>query len=207
LFNDMGDALPAMTKGVVASAEFIKAWGFFLAIIAVMAGLIFQRWASSDAGKAVLDRRLLALPIAGNIAFEYEMAKFARTVGTLLGNGVSLLKAIQIAIDTVGNLPLKEGLAVLPPAVKAGKRMSIALDETKMFTPMVIQMTRVGEESGSLDGMMLELAKVFEDHVASGIKRLLTLLEPVLILTMGFIIALIIISILMGILSVNDLAI
>ena len=207
LFNDMGDALPTMTKGVIAAAEFIKAWGFFLAIIAVMAGLIFQRWASSDAGKAVLDRRLLALPIAGNIAFEYEMAKFARTVGTLLGNGVSLLKAIQIAIDTVGNLPLKEGLAVLPPAVKAGKRMSIALDETKMFTPMVIQMTRVGEESGSLDGMMLELAKVFEDHVASGIKRLLTLLEPVLILTMGFIIALIIISILMGILSVNDLAI
>ena len=207
LFNDMGDALPAMTKGVIAAAEFIKAWGFFLAILVAIAGLVFQRWATSEAGKTVLDRQLLALPIAGNIAFEYEMAKFARAVGTLLGNGVSLLKAIQIAIDTVGNLPLKEGLAVLPPAVKAGKRMSVALDEAEMFTPMVIQMTRVGEESGSLDSMMLELAKVFEDHVASGIKRLLTLLEPVLILTMGFIIALIIISILMGILSVNDLAI
>ena len=207
LFNDMGDALPAMTQGVIAAAEFIKAWGFLLAVLAAIAGLVFQRWATSEAGKTVLDRRLLSLPIAGNIAFEYEMAKFARTVGTLLGNGVSLLKAIQIAIDTVGNLPLKEGLAVLPPAVKAGKRMSVALDEAEMFTPMVIQMTRVGEESGSLDSMMLELAKVFEDHVASGIKRLLTLLEPVLILTMGFIIALIIISILMGILSVNDLAI
>ena len=207
LFNDMGDALPAMTKGVIAAAEFIKAWGLLLAIFAVLLGVLFQRWASSVAGKTALDRRLLSLPIAGNIAFEYEMAKFARTVGTLLGNGVSLLKAIQIAIDTVGNLPLKEGLGVLPPAVKAGKRMSVALDETDMFTPMVIQMTRVGEESGSLDGMMLELAKVFEDHVASGIKRLLTLLEPVLILTMGAIIAVIIIAILMGILSVNDLAI
>jgi len=207
LFNDMGDALPAMTKGVIAAAEFIKAWGLLLAILAVLLGVLFQRWASSEAGKTALDKRLLALPIAGNIAFEYEMAKFARTVGTLLGNGVSLLKAIQIAIDTVGNLPLKEGLDVLPPAVKAGKRMSVALDETGMFTPMVIQMTRVGEESGSLDGMMLELAKVFEDHVASGIKRLLTLLEPVLILTMGAIIAVIIIAILMGILSVNDLAI
>ena len=207
LFNDMGDALPAMTKGVIAAADFIKAWGLLLAIFAVLLGVLFQRWASSEAGKTTLDRRLLSLPIAGNIAFEYEMAKFARTVGTLLGNGVSLLKAIQIAIDTVGNLPLKEGLGVLPPAVKAGKRMSVALDETKMFTPMVIQMTRVGEESGSLDGMMLELAKVFEDHVASGIKRLLTLLEPVLILTMGAIIAVIIIAILMGILSVNDLAI
>ena len=207
LFNDMGDALPTMTKGVIAAAEFIKAWGLLLAIFAVLLGVLFQRWASSEAGKTALDQRLLSLPIAGNIAFEYEMAKFARTVGTLLGNGVSLLKAIQIAIDTVGNLPLKEGLGVLPPAVKAGKRMSVALDETDMFTPMVIQMTRVGEESGSLDGMMLELAKVFEDHVASGIKRLLTLLEPVLILTMGAIIAVIIIAILMGILSVNDLAI
>jgi len=207
LFNDMGEALPAMTKAVIAAAEFIKAWGLLLGILVAVLGLVIQRWAVSEQGKTVLDTRLLALPIAGNIAFEYEMAKFARTVGTLLGNGVSLLKAIQIANETVGNLPLREGLDVLPAAVKAGKRMSVALEETKMFTPMVIQMTRVGEESGRLDDMMLELASVFEDHVASGVKRLLTLLEPVLILTMGFIIALIIISILMGILSVNDLAI
>ncbi|EED36705.1 type II secretion system protein [Luminiphilus syltensis NOR5-1B] len=206
LFADMGDALPPMTKAVVGAAEFIKAWGFALLIVIAIAGVLFQRWAKSPEGKAALDRRLLSLPVAGGIAFEYEMAKFARTVGTLLGNGVSLLKAIQIAIDTVGSVPLKEALQVLPPAVKSGRRMSVALEETEMFTPMVIQMTRVGEESGSLDGMMLELAKVFEEHVASGIKRLLTLLEPVLILTMGFIIALIIISILMGILSVNDLA-
>ena len=207
LFNDMGEALPAMTKAVIAAAEFIKAWGLLLGVLVAVLGLVIQRWAVSEQGKTVLDTRLLALPIAGNIAFEYEMAKFARTVGTLLGNGVSLLKAIQIANETVGNLPLREGLDVLPAAVKAGKRMSVALEETKMFTPMVIQMTRVGEESGRLDDMMLELASVFEDHVASGVKRLLTLLEPVLILTMGFIIALIIISILMGILSVNDLAI
>jgi len=207
LFNDMGDALPAMTKMVIGLAEFIKNWGLAtLILIIVLAGVLY-RWSVSDEGKTTIDRRLLALPIAGTIAFEYEMAKFARTVGTLLANGVSLLKAIQIANDTVGNVVLKEGLGVLPAAVKAGKRMSVALDEAEMFTPMVIQMTRVGEESGRLDGMMLELASVFESHVESGIKRLLTLLEPVLILTMGFIIAVIIISILMGILSVNDLAI
>lgn len=207
LFNDMGDALPAMTKAVIGAAEFIKAWGIVVGVLVAISVLALQRWAISPSGKSTLDRRLLSLPIAGNIAFEYEMAKFARTVGTLLGNGVSLLKAIQIAIDTVGNVPLKEGLNVLPPAVKAGKRMSVALEEAEMFTPMVIQMTRVGEESGRLDDMMLELASVFEDHVGSGVKRLLTLLEPLLILTMGAIIAVIIISILMGILSVNDLAI
>ncbi len=142
----------------------------------------------------------------GGIVFEFEVAKFARTVGTLLSNGVSLLKAISIAIDTVDNRSVKKALQVLPPAVKAGKRMSVALEETGLFTPMVIQMTRVGEESGSLDSMMLELARVFDDHVQSGVKRSLTLLEPVLILFMGFVIAVIIIAILMGILSVNDLA-
>jgi general secretion pathway protein F len=150
---------------------------------------------------------MLKIPLAGGIIFEFEVSKFARTVGTLLGNGVSLLKAISIAIETVDNRVIKEALQVLPPAVKAGKRMSVALAETGMFTPMVIQMTRVGEESGSLDQMMLELAKVFDGHVQSGVKRGLALLEPVLILGMGFMIAVIIISILMGILSVNDLAV
>ena len=102
---------------------------------------------------------------------------------------------------------IRDSLQVLPPAVKSGKRMSVALEETEMFTPMVIQMVRVGEESGSLDKMLLELAKVFDDHVQSGVKRGLSLLEPVLILTMGAIIAVIIIAILMGILSVNNLAV
>jgi general secretion pathway protein F len=207
LFEDMGEALPPLTQLVINSADFIAAWGWLLAILVVGAGIFLRRWASTEEGKTTLHRRMLNLPLAGGIVFEFEVSKFARTVGTLLGNGVSLLKAISIAIDTVDNRVIKDSLQVLPPAVKAGKRMSVALEETKMFTPMVIQMTRVGEESGSLDKMMLELAKVFDDHVQAGVKRGLTLLEPVLILGMGFIIAVIIIAILMGILSVNDLAI
>ncbi|TXS91322.1 type II secretion system F family protein [Parahaliea maris] len=206
LFEDMGDALPAMTQMVIAGADFVKSWGWLLAIAVAGAVVYTRSWLRTAAGRETLHKRMLGMPLAGGIVFEFEMSKFARTVGTLVGNGVSLLKAISIAIDTVDNTVLKEALGVLPPAVKAGKRMSVALEETKMFTPMVIQMTRVGEESGSLDKMMLELAKVFDDHVQSGVKRGLTLLEPVLILGMGAIIAVIIIAILMGILSVNDLA-
>lgn len=206
LFADMGDALPAMTQAVVAGADFITSWGWLLFLVVVGLAMYLRRWAATEQGRIALDARMLKLPLAGGIVFEFEVSKFARTVGTLLGNGVSLLKAISIAIDTVENRVLRDALTVLPPAVKAGKRMSVALEETGMFTPMVIQMTRVGEESGSLDKMMLELAKVFDDHVQSGIKRGLALLEPVLILTMGAIIAVIIIAILMGILSVNDLA-
>jgi general secretion pathway protein F len=207
LFNDMGDALPALTRGVIASADFIKAWFWLLIIVGTGAVVWLRGWLRSETGQQRWHARLLSLPIAGGIVFEFEMARFARTMGTLLGNGVPLLRSIDIAIETVGNVVLRDALGTLLPAVKSGQRMSIALADTKMFTPMVIQMTRVGEESGALDTMMLELAKVFDDHVQSGVKRSLTLLEPVLILTMGAIIAVIIIAILMGILSVNDLAI
>ena len=207
LFEDMGEALPALTQMVIGAAAFIKSWGLLLLVVLVGLGFYLRQWLATEAGRASLDRRALKVPLAGGIIFEFEVSKFARTVGTLLGNGVSLLKAISIAIDTVDNRVIKEALQVLPPAVKAGKRMSVALEATGMFTPMVIQMIRVGEESGSLDQMMLELAKVFDNHVQSGVKRGLALLEPVLILTMGFVIAVIIISILMGILSVNDLAV
>lgn len=206
LFDDMGDALPPLTSMVIAGADFVQRWGVLLLVLIVGGSIAVRRWAKTETGTRAIHQRMLNLPIMGGIVFEFEVAKFARTVGTLLSNGVSLLQAISIAIDTVDNRTVKQALQVLPPAVKAGKRMSIALDETKLFTPMVIQMTRVGEESGSLDTMMLELARVFDDHVQSGVKRSLTLLEPVLILFMGFVIAVIIIAILMGILSVNDLA-
>ncbi len=206
LFADMGEALPLMTQGVIAFSGFIKSWGLLLLIVAVGGGWYFRSWAATDAGRVALDGRLLNMPIAGGIIFEFEVSRFARTAGTLLGNGVSLLKAISIAIGTVDNRVIKDALAVLPPAVKAGKRMSVALENTGLFTPMVIQMIRVGEESGGLGEMLLELAKVFDGHVQTGIKRGLAFLEPMLILVMGFFIALIIISILLGILSVNDLA-
>lgn len=207
LFEDMGEALPLLTRWVLGGADFIKSWWWLLLAITVGAVLAFRNWAASDVGRRALDQRMLNLPLAGGIVFEFEMSKFARTVGTLLGNGVTLLRAISIAIDTVDNRVISESLQVLPPAVKAGKRISVALQDTGMFTPMVVQMIRVGEESGSLDKMMLELARVFEDHVQSGVKRGLALLEPALILTMGFLIAVIIIAILMGILSVNNLAV
>jgi general secretion pathway protein F len=207
LFADMGDALPLMTRMVITSADFVKTYFWLIAIVVVALVMYLRNWMASDKGKKELHEKLLKMPIAGGIVFEFEVSKFARTAGTLLGNGVPVLQAISIAIDTVENQVIKEALGVLPPAVKAGKRMSSALQKTDMFTPMVIQMIRVGEESGSLGEMMLELAKVFDANVQSSVKRALTMLEPVLILFMGVVIAFIIISILMGILSVNDLAV
>jgi len=207
LFSDMGDALPTLTRGVIDAGNAVKSYGWVMLIVVSIIGFFIRQWVSSDKGALKKDQFLLKLPIAGGVAFKYEMAKFSRTLGTLLGNGVSLLSALTIAIGAVGNRQVKASLSVLEPAVKQGERMSHALQKTEAFTPMVIQMVRVGEESGSLDNMMLELAKVYDDEVQSGVKRGLTLLEPMLILGMGGAIAVIIIAILMGILSVNDLAV
>ena len=206
LFSDMGDALPTLTRGVIAMGDFIASYGWLLIIVLAVLGFGLYNWSQTDEGRQRLDAKLLKLPVLGGVLYKYEIAKFSRTVGTLLGNGVSLLKAISIAMGTVDNSLMRDALSVLEPAVKRGQRMSVALEGTGQFSPLLVQMIRVGEESGSLDQMMTELAQVYDEEVQAGIKRSLTLLEPALILLLGGSIAVIIIAILMGILSVNDLA-
>lgn len=207
LFSDMGDGLPTLTRTVLSVANFFKAYGWVLLLLIVVAVLLLRNWLASAEGRANFDFRVLGLPLLGPVVFKYEMSKFARTAGTLLGNGVSLLQAISIAVETVSNSFIKSHLGVLEPAIKRGQRMSVALEGTGIFSPLVIQMLRVGEESGSLDEMMTELAQVYDEEVQAGVKRSLALLEPVLILTMGLTIAVIIVAVLMGIMSVNELAI
>jgi len=206
LFDDMGDALPVLTRAVISAGEFLKSYGWLVVLLCVVTGLILRNWLRSADGRMKFDERLLGLPLLGPVVFKYEVSKFSKTVGTLMGNGVSLLQSIAIAVETVNNSVIKKALGVLEPAVKRGQRMSVALEEAKVFSPLVIQMVRVGEESGSLDQMMTELSQVYDEEVQAGVKRSLILLEPILILIMGGTIALVIIAILMGIMSVNDLA-
>lgn len=206
LFADMGDALPFLTQMVIAAGDGIKAYGWLMLLILVPLIFAVRRWLKTPEGRVWRDKKMLSLPVLGTLVFKYEVGRFSRTLGTLLGNGVSLLQSISIAIDTVDNTSVKTAFNGLAPAVKQGGRISIALAEAKVFSPFVIQMVRVGEESGGLDKMMLELAMVYDDEVQAGVKRSLTLLEPVLILGMAAVIGVIIIAILMGILSINDLA-
>ncbi|MDO3385248.1 type II secretion system F family protein [Gilvimarinus sp. SDUM040013] len=207
LFSDMGESLPLLTEMVIAGGEAIKNNGIWIVLFSGLFIYALRRWLRTEPGRNWLDNFLLKLPVLGGVVFKYEVARFSRTMGTLLSSGVSLLQSLKIAVGTVGNVHVHSALAALAPEVKKGGRISKALIEADMFSPLMIQMVRVGEESGQLDEMLLELAKVYDDEVSSGIKRSLTLLEPILILTMGGMIGFIIVAILMGILSVNDLAV
>ena len=206
LFEDMGDSLPLLTAVIVSMGNWVGEHTLFLVAITTATVFVIRRWLRSPNGRQWLHLRSLTLPIVGPVVTKYEVARFTRTMGTLLGNGVKILPATNIAVGTVSNSIVQGSLAEVAPVIKRGGRLSSALD-SRIFSPVAMQMVKVGEESGTLAPMLLELAEVIEADVEAEIKRGLTLLEPLLILGMGGVIAFIIMGILMGILSVNTLVV
>ena len=206
LFADMGDALPLPTRFVMMLGHGFQRWGLVIGLVAVLLGWLLWRWLRTPPGRAWWQNRALRLPIVGPLLYKYELTLFARSLGTLLGNGVPLLTGLHIATETVGNAGLRAALGKMAPLVKDGARMVRAMTATQVFEPLAINLIRVGEETGRIGPMMNELADVLNREVETGIKRALTLLEPILILVLGVLIAAIIVSILLGILSINDLA-
>ena len=207
LFTDMGDALPLPTRIVMGMGQAFTQYGLLIGLGLLGAGVLVAGWARSPAGRRWWQARLLGLPLVGPLALKYQITLFSRSLGTLLGNGVPMLTALHIATETVGNTVLQQALARVAPIVKEGGRVVQALTATGIFEPLAINLVRVGEETGRVGPMMLELANILNREVETGIKRLLTLVEPVLILVLGVLIAAIIVSILLGILSINDLAV
>ena len=206
LFKNMGDALPMPTRIVMAMGQGFHQYGLALGIAVVVLGWLLWRWLRSPSGRAWWQNRALGLPVVGRLLYKYQLTLFARSLGTLLGNGVPLLAALDIATGTVSNLNLRQPLVKMAPQIKEGVRMARAMEGSQIFEPLAINLVRVGEETGRIGPMMIELAGVLDRDVENGIKRSLTLLEPVLIITLGVMIACIIVSILLGILSINNLA-
>ncbi|MDR3212721.1 MAG: type II secretion system F family protein [Azoarcus sp.] len=206
LFSDMGEALPLPTRIIVAVGHFFSAWWWAIALAVTALVAALRQWLASPAGRIRRDDWLLKLPVTGALTQKYEATRFTRSMGTLLGNGVPIVTALRIAADTMSNYRLRAAMESVAPAIKQGGRLADALRATGLFTPLALNMVRLGEETGRLDAMLLELARVYDGEVEVGIKRMLALLEPLLILILGAAIAAIIVSILLGILSVNELA-
>lgn len=207
LFTDMGDALPMPTRLVMGLGHAFTSYGLVIGVVVIGVGALLMRWMRSPAGQQWSQSRLLRLPLMGRLVLKYQLTLFSRSLGTLLGNGVPMLTALHIATETVNNLILRQALARVAPIVKEGGKVVQAVAATGIFEPLAINLIRVGEETGRIGPMMLELANILNREVETGIKRLLTLVEPVLILVLGVLIAAIIVSILLGILSINDLAV
>lgn len=207
LFADLGDALPLPTRVIMAMGHAFTDYALVLGLVVLGGGALVRQWVRSPAGRRTWQSWLLRVPLVGRLALKYQLTLFSRSLGTLLGNGVPMLTALRIASESVGNLVLRQALERVEPIVKEGGKVVHAVTATGIFEPLAINLIRVGEETGRIGPMMLELATILNREVETGIKRLLTLVEPVLILVLGVMVAAIIVSILLGILSVNDLAV
>jgi len=206
MFENAGQALPLPTQIVIALAEGLRSYGWLILLSLVVTVSAIKRQWSEPTSKKIWDSRFLSIPLFGDIILQMETASLSRTLGTLLGNGVSILNALGIVRETASNLMIVDLLENAEQQLKQGKTISEALTDSQYFPKLATQMITMGEETGRLEDMLLRVADIYDKQLKTSIQRMLALLEPVLIITLGLIIAGIIVSILLAILSVNDLA-
>ncbi|MBK1672624.1 general secretion pathway protein GspF [Ectothiorhodospira shaposhnikovii] len=206
LFEDAGQALPTMTRVTVGAAEFIREgwWKLLLGLLVILLG--FRQVLESPALRRRWDRLVLRLPRAGDLVAKLEVARFSRTMGTLLGNGVPALSALAITRDTLTNSVFVQAVSEAAEQLREGRGIAAPLEETGVFPRLGLQMIRLGEETGQLEEMLHRIATLYDQEVQLAVKRLLTLLEPVLIVGLGLVIGGIIMSIMVAILGIQGLA-
>jgi general secretion pathway protein F len=207
LFEDAGAPLPLLTQTVFAAAQFLQNWWWALAGVAALGLGFVRRWLAQAENRLRLDGWLLAAPIVGELVQATEAVRFTRTLETLLRNGLPLLSALKLAQGVQRNRRVAGAIDVAMNAVRSGGRLASTLAAERALPSLATELMTIGEASGQLESMLGKAAETFETRVEQHLKRLLTLLEPVLILGLGAVIALVIVSILMAMLGLNELVV
>ncbi len=205
MFEQSGKALPLPTQVVISAGEWLRKYWWLVPLGALLVQRYFAMQMRRPERKLVWDSRLLRLPLAGDLMIKVAVARFTRTLATLLANGIPLLPALDIVRETVSNSKVAVSLAAAREQLQAGLGLSRPLLAQNIFPPLAIHMIGVGEETGRLDEMLGRIADVYDREVSLAVKRMLALLEPAMILGLGLIIGGIILSILLAILRVNSL--
>lgn len=196
MYADLGSQLPMLTRIMVSVSDTMKSIaGVF--IFAAFAGVIYgiMRIKRTPQGTAAWDRAKLHIPMGiGDIVNKLAMARFSRTLSTLVSSGVPILQAIEITGDTAGNAVVSDAMANVKREVKEGRPMSEPLTKSKVFPPMVTQMIAVGEETGAVDTMLNKIADFYEDEVNASVKSLTSILEPIMMMGVGALVGVIVIA-------------
>ena len=204
MFKDMNLELPLLTQVVLFFGTTLQDW-WWLIIAAVFTGVVLlRRRLNEPKTRLAWDARVLGMAIVGPLVGRFETARLARTVGTLLKNGVPLLTALQIGRNVLGNSALAAAVDEASEEVKTGGGLAFALGRSKRFPKLALQMVSVGEESGALDDMLLKVADTFDGEAKNTVDRLLAALVPILTVAMTFLVAIIMLAILLPILSITS---
>jgi len=207
IFSGAGKAVPVVTQIVLVAGDLMRNWGWLIAIVMAALGFLMLRRLRDPEARYHFDRRLVTAPIVGDLFSKVEMARFSRTLGTLLNNGVTLVSALNIVRETMANSWLAEAIGNVARELKEGRGLGRPMMETGRFPMLAVHMILVGEETGRLDEMLMQVAETYDREVEVAIRKALSLLQPVMIVGMAVVIGFIIIAILSAMLSVYDLPI
>jgi general secretion pathway protein F len=206
IFEQAGTNLPMMTQLVLDASVAVRDYWWIVPILAVAAVLLWRRAIGTTEGRRRYDRRILAVPVFGELLTKIEIARFSRVLGTLLRNGVALLGALSITRDTLTNTALRDVVSAVSDRVKEGKGVAEPLTQSHLVPALVVQLIRAGEESARLDEMLFKLAEIYDREVRRSIDRMLALLVPAVTIGLGLVVAVVMGSIMSAIFSVYDLA-
>ena len=194
MFTDFGGTLPAPTRMVIGASDFMRS--NILIIIGIMAAVIIgaRKYYKTQNGRLVIDSIVLRMPVFGMLARKIAVAKFTRTLGTLISSGVPILDGLDIVAKTSGNKVVEKAIYATRQSISEGKTLSEPLEASKVFPPMVVQMIGVGETTGALDAMLSKIADFYDDEVDSTVGILTSLLEPILMIFLGIVIGFIVVA-------------
>jgi type IV pilus assembly protein PilC len=197
ILTDLGlkaDDLPAPTKFLIDVSNILVYKGWIVVVSIIVLIIAHRLFVSTRFGRRVADRIKLKIPVFGKLHHKICMARFSRTMGTLLTSGVPILQAMETVAGTVGNTIMSDALLEARARIREGDRIGDPLEESKLFPPMVVHMIGVGEESGSLDFMLQKIADFYENEVEAALASLTAALEPIMIVSLGFVVGFIVIS-------------
>lgn len=194
MLKDTGQAIPAVTQLVIDVSDFLGNYSIYMVPGALFGGIIIKSYVGTPSGKVVYDNLFMKLPIFGEIVIKGNLASFSRTLATMLGSGVSLIDALDICIDTIDNGVIGKDLTGVKKKVVEGKTLTEPLEAIEYFPAMVTQMVRVGEQTGQVDQMLEKVSDVFEEEVNELIGTMTKMIEPLIIVVLGGIIATILVA-------------
>ena len=201
IFETMGLELPLTTRLLLNSSEYMRTYWYIALVVLVGAVVLIKTLTRTDKGKHAIDAAKLRLPVFGDLILKTSVSRFARTFGTLISSGVPVLRALDIVAETAGNRVISDTVLRARASIKEGEKISTPLFGSRIFPVMVTQMIAVGEETGRLDQMLVKVSNFYDEEVDSTLKSLTSLIEPLMIVGLGFIVGFIAVSVISPIYS------
>ncbi len=201
ILTESGQALPMSTRIVIGTSNFVRSWGWILLLILIIGGIVLWRYRKNPLVKSSFDRMILRLPIFGKVLKKTYLARLSDNLTALIKGGVSILKSLSIAAETIGNSVYRRILYKARDEVKAGRNISSVLEKYPEFTPLFIQMVKVGEQTGTLSEILTKLSDFYSKEVDNVVNNLTQLIEPVLIVAIGLGVGVLIFSVFVPIYS------